>query len=77
MSAPNAKVKPNARRAELALLAITTVWGLTFVTVQDAVTQMPVSSFLGYRFLAAAALLGVVFRKRLPQLSSRGWWQAL
>ncbi len=73
VSAPNR----NARRAELALLGITTVWGLTFVTVQDAVTQMPVSSFLGYRFLAAAALLAVVFRKRLPQLSRRGWWQAL
>ena len=66
-----------SRAAELSLLAITAVWGLTFVTVQDAVELMPVSSFLGYRFVAAALLLAVVFRKRLPGLSPRGLWQGL
>lgn len=66
-----------SRRAELSLLAITAVWGLTFVTVQDAVELMPVSSFLGYRFIAAALLLAIVFRRRLSGLNARGLWQGI
>ncbi len=40
-----------------ALLAVTAVWGLTFVTVQEAVRTFPVMAFLGWRFGAAALLL--------------------
>jgi len=69
--------KRNAHRAELALLGITAAWGLTFVTVQDAVEQMPVATFLGYRFIAAALLLAAVFRRRLRGLSRRGLFQSL
>ncbi len=44
--------------ATLALVAVTAVWGGTFVVVRDAVAQMPVLPFLTWRFaLAAAALL--------------------
>jgi drug/metabolite transporter (DMT)-like permease len=60
-------------RAELALVGIAAIWGLTFTMVQDAVEQMPVLVFLGYRFTAAALLVAVVFRKQLGRLSRDGW----
>ena len=60
-----------ARRSEAALLAITVAWGLTFVTVQDAIAEIPVPTFLAYRFIAAALLLAFVFRSKLPSLTRR------
>ncbi len=62
-----------ARRGELALVGATAVWGLTFAMVQDAVEQLPVLAFLGYRFLAACALVAVIFRRPLRRLSADGW----
>ncbi len=44
-------------RWELALVAVTAVWGATFVVVRDAVARVPPSAFIAMRFLAAAALL--------------------
>jgi len=61
-----------ARRAELALLAIATVWGLTFVMVQDAIEQLPVMAFLAYRFIPAALLMAIAFRGRLASLTADG-----
>jgi drug/metabolite transporter (DMT)-like permease len=61
------------RRAELALIGVAAVWGLTFTMVQDAVEQIPVLAFLGYRFTAAAILVAIVFRRELPRLSRDGW----
>jgi drug/metabolite transporter (DMT)-like permease len=46
-----------ARIAELALIGVALVWGVTFVMVQDAVEEMPVLTFLAIRFLAAAAIV--------------------
>jgi drug/metabolite transporter (DMT)-like permease len=60
------------RFAELALVGIAAVWGLTFVMVQDAVERLPVMAFLGYRFAAAALLVAVLFRRRLAELSRAG-----
>jgi drug/metabolite transporter (DMT)-like permease len=53
-----------AYRWELALVAVTAVWGSTFVLVRDAVAQIPPFTFIAYRFLAAALLLAVI-RPRL------------
>jgi drug/metabolite transporter (DMT)-like permease len=44
-------------RRVLALIAVTAVWGWTFVVVKDAVTAFPVAAFLAYRFVLAAAAL--------------------
>lgn len=49
------------------------VWGLTFPVVKDAVARIPVMTFLGYRFLPAAAIVAVVFRHDVRQLSRDGW----
>ena len=43
--------------ALLALVAVTVVWGLTFVQVKDAVAVYPVLPFLAVRFAIATAVL--------------------
>jgi drug/metabolite transporter (DMT)-like permease len=60
-------------RAELSLVGIAAIWGLTFTMVQDAVEQLPVLDFLGYRFTAAALIVALVFRRSLGRLSRAGW----
>jgi drug/metabolite transporter (DMT)-like permease len=59
--------------AELALICIAAVWGLTFVMVQNAVERLPVLAFLGYRFTAAALIVAAIFHRRLRALSPDGW----
>lgn len=59
--------------AELALVAVAAVWGLTFVMVQDAIALLPTMAFLGYRFAWAAAIVLPVFRRRLAALGGAGW----
>jgi drug/metabolite transporter (DMT)-like permease len=61
-----------ARRGELALVAATAVWGITFAMVQDAVAQLPVLAFLAYRFLVAAAIVAPLSRRGLRRLSRQG-----
>ena len=60
-------------RAQLALVGIAAVWGLTFVMVQDAIAVLPTMAFLAYRFGSAAVLVAVVFRERLRALGAAGW----
>ena len=40
-----------------ALVAVTAIWGSTFIVVQNAVSQMPVMDFLGVRFTVAAIVM--------------------
>ena len=61
------------RSAEGGLVAIAAVWGLTFVMVQDAIAELPTMAFLGYRFVPAALLMALVFRRPLRALSGDGW----
>ena len=61
-----------ALAAELALVGIAAVWGLTFVTVQDAIRELPVTAFLAYRFTAAAAVMAIVFGRQLRALPRAG-----
>lgn len=62
-----------ARIAEIGLVGVCAVWGLTFPLVQDAVEVVPVTTFLGYRFTAAALLAAIIFRRKLPSLGAAGW----
>jgi drug/metabolite transporter (DMT)-like permease len=57
-----------AYRWELAMVAVTAVWGSTFVLVRDAVAQIPPFTFIAYRFLAAAVLLAAL----RPRLAAGG-----
>lgn len=62
-----------ARTAEVALVGIAAIWGLTFVMVQDAIALLPVMTFLGYRFVVAGVIVAVVFRHGLKRLPAAGW----
>ena len=59
--------------AEARLVGIAAVWGLTFVMVQDAIELLPTMAFLAYRFVPAALVVAVVFRRQLRELSPAGW----
>ncbi|HEY63351.1 MAG TPA: DMT family transporter [Caldilineae bacterium] len=63
--------------ADLALLAVVTVWGMTFVMVKEAVTSFPVFAFLAARFsVAAVALLPIAWREALGcRFDRRLLWQ--
>ena len=43
--------------ASIALVAVTAVWGYTFLVVQDAVARMPVMDFLAWRFLVGSVVM--------------------
>lgn len=44
-------------RADFLLLSVAIAWGVTFLMVQDAIKNVPVFSFLFYRFLIATVLM--------------------
>ncbi len=60
-------------RALLALVAVTAVWGVTFVQVKDAVALYPLFAFLAVRFAIASATLVPLGLGRLRALDRRGW----
>ena len=57
--------------ATILLIAVTAVWGGTFVVVSDIVTHMDVSDFLFWRFLMATTLLFVLRPRAVFKLSSQ------
>ncbi len=57
--------------AILSLLAVTAVWGATFVMVHDAVAHFGVMGFLAMRFALAAAVTALVWGWRLNLRSLR------
>ena len=61
------------RLAELSLIGIASVWGLTFVMVQDAIALLPTMAFLAYRFIPAALIVAVIFHRQLRALPGQGW----
>jgi len=61
------------RLSELALVGICSVWGLTFVMVQDAIELLPTMAFLAYRFIPATLIVAIVFRSTLRRLPAAGW----
>ena len=66
-----------ARAAELALVGIAAVWGLTFTMVQDAIAILPTLAFLAYRFIGATVLVAPVFRRQVAALPRAGWMAGL
>jgi drug/metabolite transporter (DMT)-like permease len=47
-------------RWEIALVGVAAIWGATYVVVRDAITEIEPSTFLAYRFTAAAVMLAPV-----------------
>jgi drug/metabolite transporter (DMT)-like permease len=58
-------------RQELALVAVTAVWGTTFLVVHLAVQHSDPLFFVGLRFVAAGLISVGVFRRRLAGLTRR------
>ncbi|HRP79698.1 MAG TPA: EamA family transporter, partial [Aquamicrobium sp.] len=56
-------------RHELALLAVTMVWGTSFLIVQWAMQHAGALFFVGMRFLIAGAATALVFRKAMRGLT--------
>jgi drug/metabolite transporter (DMT)-like permease len=57
----------------VALIAVTAVWGVTFVQVKDAVAVYPLVAFLAVRYAIAAGVLGVVGAGRVRSLGRDGF----
>ncbi|HUQ22900.1 MAG TPA: DMT family transporter [Gaiellaceae bacterium] len=59
--------------AFVALIAVTAVWGVTFVQVKDAVELYPLFAFLAVRFAIASLVLAAPAAGRLRTLGRPGW----
>jgi len=55
------------------LVAVTAVWGVTFVQVKDAVALYPLFAFLALRFAIASLTLAPPGVRRLRSLGRGGW----
>ncbi|MGZ4360017.1 MAG: DMT family transporter [Gaiellaceae bacterium] len=62
-----------SRLPMLLLVAVTVVWGYTFVPVQNAVSIYPLFAFLCVRFAISTAVLAPFALRPLRQLPLRGW----
>jgi drug/metabolite transporter (DMT)-like permease len=60
-------------RPLLVLIAVTAVWGVTFVQVKDAVALYPLFAFLALRFAIATLTLAPPGVRRLRSLRRAGW----
>jgi drug/metabolite transporter (DMT)-like permease len=60
-------------RPLLVLIAVTAVWGVTFVQVKDAVALYPLFAFLALRFAIATLTLAPLGARRLRSLGRAGW----
>ncbi|WP_148614668.1 DMT family transporter [Nocardioides rubriscoriae] len=58
-----------ATLATLALLAMTMVWGSTFILIKDLLERVPTLDFLAVRFLVAGAVMLVVAPRAIGRLS--------
>ena len=62
-----------SRRAELYLLAITVVWGSTFVVTKDLIVENSAFFYTALRFLLAAILLFIPARARVLSATAASW----
>jgi drug/metabolite transporter (DMT)-like permease len=61
--------------ATIGLLAMTAVWGSTFVLIKGVVDRMPVADFLAVRFVLAAIVMFALFHRHVARLSRRQLWR--
>ncbi len=61
-------------KADVALALCTVLWGATFVVVKGALADASVLAFMAVRFVLAAALMAVIYRRSLRQLTGTEVW---
>ncbi len=59
--------------ADISLVTVAAIWGFTFVTVKDALVEMPPHTFNMTRFILASLIMLMVFPRRVLKLSKEGW----
>jgi drug/metabolite transporter (DMT)-like permease len=59
---------PKSRQAEISLIAITVIWGLTFSLVKKSLAHIDPFVFMSYRFTLAVLVMGLISVKRMPGL---------
>jgi drug/metabolite transporter (DMT)-like permease len=64
--------KTSRTLALTALVAVTAIWGSTFLLVKNVIQQVPVMDFLAVRFLLAAVVMIALRPKCLLSLTKRG-----
>jgi drug/metabolite transporter (DMT)-like permease len=67
--------KYSPKFALLALVAVTAVWGWTFLIVKDAISRMPVMDFLAVRFTVATLLMVALRPTGLRKITRRELWR--
>ncbi len=72
MSGPDRVRDTSTRAALVAMVAVTAVWGSTFLVVQDAVDRMPVTDFLTWRFGIATLAMVALRPGSVRALPGRG-----
>jgi len=68
---------PKSIRADLALAAITFVWGSTFTVVKDSLTYISPILFVAVRFWIATAIIVVLMPGQFRRMSARSLRQGL
>lgn len=63
--------------AMIGLLAMTAVWGSTFVLIKDVIARMPVADFLAVRFIVAALVMFALFHRHVMRLERRQLWRGM
>jgi drug/metabolite transporter (DMT)-like permease len=58
-------------RADLALGFCALIWGATFVAVKDALSDVSVLAYISVRFILAAVVMAIFFRRSLRNLSAK------
>ncbi|MDE1894323.1 MAG: DMT family transporter [Xanthomonadaceae bacterium] len=63
------KPRTTTTLATLGLLALTAVWGSTFVLIKNVLGRMPVADFLAVRFVIAAVVMLALFARPVWRMS--------
>jgi drug/metabolite transporter (DMT)-like permease len=63
--------RPAGWLVDLSLVAVSLIWGATFVLVKQALADVSTVLFLTLRFAIAAAVLGIVFQKEFDTATLR------
>lgn len=77
MTSAEARARRLTLLATFGLLAMTAVWGSTFVLIKDVLNRMPVADFLAVRFTVAALAMLALFAKPVMQLGRAQLWRGL
>lgn len=59
--------------ADAVIVLVTLIWGSTFVVGKDILDEWPPVKYMALRLAVASALLALIFRRRLAELSRATW----